>query len=287
MTFHNVISRQPMLLVVVVCCWLLAAPGSVVVEGFVHLPVLHSGCWDNRSRLLLAQRINENEKMNGILLDRMEEEVLASAKNQLDYNTLVKALSLRGVDQNGGDYNDSNNQKSSKLLAVLEEYGQQLPTSMWQVSFAAATVSSVLVFTLFFHNVYMAVFVFGVVFLVASQDPVNDESLLGAVARLLGRQTIQSYEASLPKLKALARAVVTGEEEILQLQHKLAYLEQENAQLQQWKQIRLTAESTLSNYTVDELKQTARGHNLLVGGTKLQLLIRLLETNVIDCHAKK
>ena len=211
-------------------------------------------------------------------LDLMDQEIQASAKNKLDYNTLVKALS-RNKDADDEKIIVTNNDWIAEWDALSQQQSQ--PTSTWQIALSAATVSAGGTFWLVTHNLYVTAAVFVVVFFLARQDPVQDDSLAGALARLLGRQTLQSYQASQPKLQALARAVVTGEEEVRQLRQQVQELQQQNQALMEWKEIRLAAEDQLSNYSLDELKELARRHKLPVGGTKQQVLVRLLEERVI------
>ncbi|OEU16834.1 hypothetical protein FRACYDRAFT_239427 [Fragilariopsis cylindrus CCMP1102] len=117
-------------------------------------------------------------------------------------------------------------------------------------------------------------------------DPLEEEGAAGALARLLGRVTIQSVETSKPKLKAIARAAIsTGNDDrkevINLLQQRIEVLEDENTKLKQWKEQRTAADSLLSQYGVEELKAMARQNNLPVGGTKIQLLMLLLKNQIL------
>jgi hypothetical protein len=102
------------------------------------------------------------------------------------------------------------------------------------------------------------------------------------LARILGRFTVQSVQASQPKIRALARALVTGEEEILELQQRLQQLEEENEQLLLWKLRRLRVDQVMLSYSLDQLKDLARDNNVSVGGTKSELLLRLIEADIVD-----
>jgi len=190
-------------------------------------------------------------------------------------------LTRRSNDNNAG----ASNASDSKAIVSLPELdtvessssSSTTPASQWQIALAAAAASAGLVFWIWSFNGSVALVTFVLVFGLAVRDPLEDDSVWGALARLVGRQTISSYQASQPKLQALARAVVTGEEEIVALQLQLQALQQENQALQQWKQIRLEAEDSLGDYTVPQLKEELRQAQLPVSGTKLQLLTRLLE----------
>ena len=169
-------------------------------------------------------------------LDRIEEQSRRAALQQVDYNTVVRALDTRAERTRMDADNDStkewlasvwNEDDETSSLIQQQKYQQQNRQSITdvQVSLAASTVCSFLIWALVGHNPYVSAMVFGIVFYRASQDPIADDSVLGAAARLLGRQTVQSYKASEPKLRALARAVVTGEQEMEALQQDIRLLE--------------------------------------------------------------
>ena len=203
----------------------------------------------------------------------MERQVLASAREQIDYNQITKALI-------GGDFDNSNNNKNK--ISPRQDQSTITHTPTWQIALTAATVTSGLSFVLF-SNIYVSLFVLISIFLVANADPVQDDSgLVGPLARIVGRATLQSYQTSKPTLQALARAVVTGQDEVRMLRQELETVQARAEALETWKQRRLWVEDNLQKYTVEELKQKARDNQLPVGGTKLQLLQRLVDANVMD-----
>jgi hypothetical protein len=185
----------------------------------------------------------------------LERQVMDSALAKMDFNQLQRALE---------------HPEDSQLAS---------PPSTWRISLAAASATSIAALFLF-GNLSVAVFVLATIFIVASSDPLEDDSLLGALARLLGRATLQSYEASQPKVKALARAVVTGGDEMGDLRQRLQSLEKENVALRQWKERRLYVEQSLHFYSLEDLRQQARLYRIPIGGTKLELLQRLVDAGV-------
>jgi hypothetical protein len=198
----------------------------------------------------------------------LEREVMASVQAQLDTKRVVDAF--------------LQNKPSSSL--VPSNSNDPLPEpqqSSWQVPAAAAVVASTFSFVIF-HSPYVTALVLVSVYIAASGDPLEEDSLAGAVARILGRFTLQSVQASQPKIRALARVVVTGEEEILQLQQRLQQLEEENEQLLLWKTRRIRVDQVLPTYSLDQLKDLARDNGISVGGTKSQLLLRLVEAGIAD-----
>jgi hypothetical protein len=89
-------------------------------------------------------------------------------------------------------------------------------------------------------------------------------------------------ESSKPKIKAVVRAAMSDQEEIFLLKEKIKQLEVQNSDLQKWKRQRIAVDESLSKFTLDELKEMARRNKLPVGGSKSQLMMRLLENDVTD-----
>lgn len=182
----------------------------------------------------------------------LEKEIISSVQEKLDKKRVVEALLE-------DDLNDP-----------LEA------SSSWNIPTAGALVASGLSFALL-HNLSISAVVLVSVFIAASGDPSQEDGLAGAMARILGRYTIKSVQESQPKIRAIARAVVTGEEEIVGLKERISELEEQNTQLRRWKR----THEALPNYTLDGLKMVAQENSLAVGGTKAQLLMRLVEAGVV------
>ena len=198
-------------------------------------------------------------------MEILERQVLESARATVDVNRVLKALETDvGPSQIDGMY----------------ENERTVPaTSHLQIAIAASLVTGVGSF-LVLHNLYVSLIVAGFCFLAAFLD--QDDTLAGALARILGRTTLQSVQASQPRVKALARAVVTGEEEIGLLQRRIQALMAENEKLRQWKEQRIQLDEALSKFKVEELRSIAREKGLVAKGTKADLLVRLVESGAID-----
>lgn len=102
----------------------------------------------------------------------------------------------------------------------------------------------------------------------------------------VGRYTLEEIT---PKAKAIAKAAILGEEEVAELKARLQDLEMEysavrdeNVRLKLWKDRRTWVDAVLPKYTLQSLKDEARQNGLQVGGTKAQLLMRLVEAEVIN-----
>jgi hypothetical protein len=246
------------------------------VEGF-SCSRNHEKCLANRekscfltskSKTKFQLHASSQKQDPGNDIASLEREVQASVQAQLDRKRVLEAFL-------------ENKPSSSLIPSNSNDPLPALSQSSWQVPAAAAVVAST-ISLLIFHNPYATALVLVSVFIVASGDPLEEDSLAGALARILGRFTLQSVQASQPKIRALARAVVTGEEEILQLQQRLQQLEEENEQLLLWKVRRLRVDEVMLTYSLDQLKDLARDNNVSVGGTKSQLLLRLVEADIVD-----
>lgn len=192
--------------------------------------------------------------------------MLESARATVDVNRVLRAL------ETDDDFRYDNHQQ------------QQVATPTWsshlQIAAAASLVAGCGTFVVFQQNYYLALFVAGFVFVTAFLD--EDDTVAGALARILGRTTLRSLEASQPRVKALARAVVTGEEENALLRRRAAVLAAENAELRQWKERRIRADEALPKFKVGELRSLARENGLVTKGTKMDLLVRLVEAGALD-----
>jgi hypothetical protein len=191
----------------------------------------------------------------------VEKEVIASTQAKLDLKRVTSALDVR-----------ESSEIDPEKAAILAE--------PWKVAMAAAIAVSLLAFTST-GSTFLSVVTFLGVFFLANGDPLEEEGVAGSFARLLGRLTIQSVETSKPKLRAVARAAITNEEEILRLNRQIVELQEEKASLALWKQRRLAVDESVSKYTLEALKEKARENNLLVGGTKSELMMRLMEAELM------
>ncbi|KAL3920163.1 MAG: hypothetical protein SGILL_003400 [Bacillariaceae sp.] len=152
--------------------------------------------------------------------------------------------------------------------------------SPWQISLAAASAVSTFVLVTTNASLVVAGTVFVVVLVTALRDPLEEDNASGAVVRTVGRMTISTVESSKPKLKAIAKAAITDQEEIAILKEQMTNLEREKDDLELWKRQRLAVEASISKFSLDELKDIARENKLAVGGTKIQLMMRLVESGV-------
>ncbi|KAI2491729.1 hypothetical protein MHU86_22838 [Fragilaria crotonensis] len=166
--------------------------------------------------------------------------------------------------------------------AFLEEDDMIGPNDAWKVALAAALVASVASNTLLFHSLVLSSTVGMVVFFVANGDPLEEDSVAGSLARVVGRFTLKSVQSSQPKVRAVARAVVRGDEDMAQLQRRVEELEAENYELMLWKLRRQAVDEKLADFNVDELKAKARSNKIPIGGTKSQLLMRLVEAGIVN-----
>ena len=205
---------------------------------------------------------------NELSLSQIEEEVIASANEKLDIKRVKNALRL--------DIEDPSNQ-------AREDKVRTTRPSHLSVAFASGSVIAA-TSLLAFHSPIVSVLLFLITTYVASRDPtiendgiVEGDEISGPIARIVGRATIKSIEQTKPKVQAVARAVLSGEEEVNSLRRRIKELEVENEQLQIWCDRRKAIDEKSKLYTLDALKDMARIDGLPVGGNKVQLMMRLLE----------
>eukprot|EP00548_Thalassiothrix_antarctica_P020632 CAMPEP_0194185458 /NCGR_PEP_ID=MMETSP0154-20130528/42815_1 /TAXON_ID=1049557 /ORGANISM="Thalassiothrix antarctica, Strain L6-D1" /LENGTH=217 /DNA_ID=CAMNT_0038903811 /DNA_START=71 /DNA_END=721 /DNA_ORIENTATION=+ len=169
----------------------------------------------------------------------MEKEVLAGTRARLD---------IRSINES---FLDEEKEQKKSLLDT------------WKVALAAGLMSSAAT-GLLFHSIFISIFACVATTAIAIGDPVSEQSPAGALARVLGRVTLQTV--SQPKVKAIARAAVRNDDEVLKLRERLRDLEEENEELYLWKKRRITVDEALSKYNVDELKEQARQNRIKIGG---------------------
>lgn len=208
--------------------------------------------------------IKEKSRKQTEDLTVLEQEVLASVQERLDRERVLRAL--------------------RKEIEIDNQTSTAATAPRWKVAMAAASVSTIFMLFLISNDVFIACAVWIAVFLIANTDPVQEDGVVGPMARLLGRTTLRSVEISHEKIKTLARALVFGEETILLMKKRIAELEKENAELRRWKQTRDLVEANSEWFTYNELKEIARSNGLPMTGTKSDLLLRLIEANVIQTH---
>jgi hypothetical protein len=208
----------------------------------------------------------------------IEKEVLASALAKLDRQRAAQLL----MDDDDDDATSMVTPSSSSLSPSSMDPAMYTATtaSPWKVSLAAASAVSTFVLLTTNASMVVAGIVFVVVFVAALGDPLEEDNATGAVARTVGRMTIQSVESSKPKLKAIAKAAISNQEEIAVLKQQITQLRKEKEALELWKQQRLMVEASFSKYSLDELKEIARENRLPVGGPKMQLMMRLVQNDI-------
>ncbi|GKZ00131.1 hypothetical protein MPSEU_000966500 [Mayamaea pseudoterrestris] len=196
----------------------------------------------------------------------LEKQVIASAQAQIDVNRLRNA------------FNDNDSVKE-----------QASTNSQWKIALASASVAGAASYLVINHNVIISGIIFFMVCYIANIDPLDeqDDNLGGALARFIGRVTLRGMQVSQPKVKAVARAVITGEQEIVVLKRRVSELSEQVKELEQWKRQKLFVDGALGRFTLDELKERARRNELAVGGSKAQLLMRLVENGVVPIYDDK
>ena len=176
----------------------------------------------------------------------------------LQWEAEIQESSLRGVDllriQEWLESDDNSNSKDGKSnldLITQRDNG-------WKVALASGTVVG-LACDYVTHSITLSVLTFGAVVWVALKDPIDDgDGLVGPLARILGRTTLDSYQKVKPKLKALARAAIQNEDVIVKLSSQVKELQRENQALRLYQQRREWIDANQSKYNLEDLKILAQ-----------------------------
>eukprot|EP00591_Stephanopyxis_turris_P001539 CAMPEP_0195511056 /NCGR_PEP_ID=MMETSP0794_2-20130614/3512_1 /TAXON_ID=515487 /ORGANISM="Stephanopyxis turris, Strain CCMP 815" /LENGTH=200 /DNA_ID=CAMNT_0040638599 /DNA_START=338 /DNA_END=940 /DNA_ORIENTATION=+ len=199
----------------------------------------------------------------------MEKDVMASTQSKLDWKRVDTLLESTVDDKNS---NTATSVTSGSLPPSF---------SSWSVSLASASTLAIVSY-LISHSIVISGMSFVVFGVIANGDPFEEEGPAGAIARIIGRTTLKSVETATPVVRSVARAAVKGDAELAELHLKIQDLEQENRELKQWIERRKVVDDALPKYNLTELKNLAREKGVSVGGTKAQLMLRLVETGMVD-----
>jgi len=212
---------------------------------------------------------SSDDKITNVDIDNMEKEVKASALARLDIKRVKDAIL-------------ANQEEKSNTSSR----GPISSTSSFSIAIAAACFVTFPIYLLL-HNPFLCFLAFVGTYFIASRDPIDEgdsrgEEIVGPVARIVGRATLNTIDETKPRVQAIARAVVTGTTEIESLQNKIIELEIENQNLKIWIKQRSYIDEELPKYNLSTLKELARKNGLRIKGTKAQLLLRLLDAGLID-----
>ena len=227
-------------------------------------------------------KTQEDDKLS---LSQIEQEVIASANAKVDMKRVRNAFLQSDKDEKQKlvlyTRDGSNEQQQKQKI-------QSPPPSQWNIAFASGSMVALVSFLLFHQPTLSAIF-FIVVTYIASKDPLQEDDGLvegddisGPIARIVGRATITSIEKSKPKVKAVARAAIFGDEEIEVLQQRVQELEVENKEMKLWIQRRKAIDENSKFYSVPVLKDIARQNDVSLEGNKDELMMRLIEAGVLD-----
>lgn len=152
----------------------------------------------------------------------------------------------------------------------------------WKVALASGAVCG-LACEWATESTILSLATFGAAFWLALRDPLDDDDgLAGPLARIIGRSALQSYQKSQPKLKAVARAAVQGEQAWTELQNQVDELRKENQQLRLYVERREWIDQHQSNFNLEELKVLAQRSRVPYSGvSKTQLMMRLLQVGAL------
>ena len=221
-----------------------------------------------------------------VLLQQMEEEVLVSAQARLDMKKLQNTFLAIINTRNEAEQEKMNREDTSSSL--YDPSSARLQVSRTNVALAAGFTSFLLLY-LFFHNLIPSILSFLAITFVASRDPVMEEdgdgvipSFIGPTSRLLGYYVLSFIDKVNWKLYMIGRAAVTDTNEVDSLRNQIECLEETNRKLELWIQQRQYVDDCIGNYSLDDLKTLSRKSNLSGNGSKVQLMMRLLQEGVLE-----
>jgi hypothetical protein len=242
-------------------------------------------------------------------LTALENEVVTITNARLDWERVQKGLwGSSGRNDAGNTRNDEILRDAGAILSssammkqmkegdddeIILEHPAMTPTkkkalsaTTLEVAITAGIVCGISAYILFHNYIICSAVMVTVVFL-ANGDPMGEEGVIGPLTRVVGRSGLECVYGIQPKLRAISRAVVKGDEDVIQLQQTNKRLEEENSKLTRWIDLRNAVDESLSSYTMIDLKSKARDAKVQVGGTKSQLLMRLAESGLVELNNKQ
>lgn len=229
--------------------------------------------YDQRRNGKLLSLMNNDDANNRSFPAQIEQEVIASANAKVDVNRLKNALSEKSKSGTTDEFNIGGN--------------KSIQSSQWNVALASGGMTGIVSF-LIFHQLFLSVCLFLGATYVASKDPIyEDDGILagdeisGPVARIIGRLTIKSIEESKPKVKAVARAAIFGDDEIESLRQRLQDLEIENEDMRIWISRRCAIDNFGKFYSLQNLRLMARQNGIAMEGNKTELMMKLMDAGVL------
>lgn len=217
-------------------------------------------------------------------LELLEKQVLAETQAALDIKRIKDALFQGSSEESTAASVDLTKEPKMKVSNETSAELQSTPPSSMSIALAAGSAVG-LTSLIALQVPILSLGAFAATTFIASRDPIKDEDFIegdlsGPISRTVGRATLTSVEKSKPTLKAVARAVVASNE-VEELREQCKELQEENARLQ-LKLDRIDAVDKQSKgYTMTQLKEMAKKDDIKIGGTKAQLMMRLVEADVL------
>ena len=277
--------------------------------------------WDNAGNKIFEfnggqsneEKLSPPPSSSSRLITReIEEEVMASAQQQVDSNAVSRAfssliqrdeqssslrdLALRTNGNNKNDISIIDNNKSNRDT-------QQIAIASGATIFLLSPLIIPIIHSLLppiipspsSISVTGAALLGTLSYIVALGDPTDQSELgdgvevSGAVSRIVGRTALQSAQASAPRIKAAARAIVDYDsttatlEELEQLSQTVLQLQTENDELRTEVALWNAVEDVSSMYKLEELKEMARFKGLrgYSSDGKNALLRRLIREGIV------
>jgi len=198
----------------------------------------------------------------------IEKEIIANTQAKIDFKRVTDAI-LEETSNNDDD--------TRLILDSNKNKGQN-----HDIALTAASISTLILF-LVWHNYIISVVVFALVYFVALGDPIEEDNVIGALTRILGRSALSITSSIKPRMQSILRASLKGDDELLELRNQVQMLQEENKSLQALLFKKEAIENELPKYTLDQLKELCRNHNVsgFSGLTKEKLFSKLVDGGII------
>jgi len=229
----------------------------------------------------LAGDIAGSNDATGTDLDLLEKQILAKTQAELDVKRVKDAV--LGF---GGEAEELPRLPAETKQELSTEFDPEKgPPSALSVALAAGSAVG-LTSLAALQSPLLALGAFAATTYVANRDPIKDEDLVegdltGPLSRIIGRATLTSIEKTKPAVQNVVRASVT-QNQLEELKAKYKELQEENEELRMKLDRRDAVDKYCKNFTMTQLKEFAKRDEIKVGGTKAELMLRLVEAGSLN-----
>lgn len=218
-------------------------------------------------------------------LDLLEKQIIAKTQAELDVKRVKDAV--LGFGDTGENSKDSTTTaiQVSQVTSLDELDPTKAPPSPLTIAIAAGSVVG-LTSLAALHAPILSLGAFAATTYVAQRDPIKDEDLAegdltGPITRIIGRTALESAEKVKPTMQSMVRSSAV-QKQLDELKLKYKELEMENEELRMKLHARDAIDKYAKSFTMVQLKDIAKESDMKVGGTKTELMLRLVESGNLN-----